>query len=165
MTRLRPSQRKSLEQRFPPSPECQCAVCVGYCARPGWWTVAQAADALEAGYGARMMLEIAPEGTFGVLSPAFRGCEGGFALQEFAHAGCTFLVDGLCQLHAAGHVPLECRYCHHERPGMGVVCHAGLEKDWRSLAGVHLVERWSRARGLWQTVHRMKLDCPTGIIR
>lgn len=65
------------------------------------------------------MLEIAPELTFGVLSPAFRGCEGGIALQQYAQNGCCFLSDSLCELHGTGFMPLECRFCHHLRAGLG----------------------------------------------
>ena len=46
----------------------------------GWWTVEQAAEAISTGLAFRMMLEIAPELTFGVLSPAFKGCEAGLRI-------------------------------------------------------------------------------------
>ena len=99
----------SLEERFPPSAPCSCDVCRSFCVRPGWWTVQEAARAIAAGYGKHMMLELSPERTFGVLSPAFRGCEGTFAFQEFAQNGCCFLKNGLCALHETGLEPLECR--------------------------------------------------------
>jgi hypothetical protein len=105
--------------------------------------VAEAACAIEAGYGKRMMLEMAPGFGFGVLSPAFKGCEGTFAYNEYAARGCTFLVDGKCELHGTGYQPLECRFCHHERLGMGPQCHAGLEKDWNGSTGRALVVKWS----------------------
>ena len=97
---------------------------------------------MAAGYGSRMMLELSPELTFGVLSPAFRGCERGYALQTFAENGCTFLADGLCALHGTGFEPLECRFCHHTRKGRGQECHAALEADWHTSAGQRLVMRW-----------------------
>jgi hypothetical protein len=117
---------------------------------------------MRAGYGNRMMLEIAPERTFGVLSPAFRGCERSFALNEFADRGCTFLHGDLCELHGTGFQPLECRFCHHDRPGMGPQCHSALEDAWQSPAGRVLVTRWTnrfrlranlKALGLSQIVH------------
>lgn len=89
-----------------------------------------------------MMLEISPEMTFGVLSPAFKGCEGSYALQEYANNGCNFLKDGLCELHGTGYEPLECLYCHHLRKGLGQECHADIEKDWRTSAGQALVRKW-----------------------
>jgi hypothetical protein len=119
-------------------------VCKGYCKRPGWWTVQEANDAIEAGYAGRMMLEMSPELTFGVLSPAFKGCEKMFAYNEYASRGCTFLVDDGCELHGTGHQPLECRYCHHERAGLGTRCHADIEKDWNSPAGRALIVKWSK---------------------
>ncbi len=88
------------------------------------------------------MLEISPEMTFGVLSPAFKGCEGNYALQEYANNGCNFLRNGLCELHGTGFEPLECLYCHHLRKGLGQKCHADIEKDWRTPAGQALIRNW-----------------------
>ena len=138
----------SLEERFPPSEPCSCDFCTRCCKRPGWWTVAQAERAFQAGYAGRMMLEVAPDFRFGVLSPAFRGCEGNFALKEYAQAGCTFLKKGLCALHATGFEPIECLFCHHDRVGQGPVCHRALEKDWDSVAGRRLVNNWITRVGL-----------------
>lgn len=91
-----------------------------------------------------MMLEMAPALTFGVLSPAFKGCEMRFAYNEYASKGCTFLVGSDCELHGTGHQPLECRYCHHERAGLGPRCHAEIEKDWDTQAGRSLVVSWAK---------------------
>jgi hypothetical protein len=147
MPRDRRKRKRTLAEKYPPSPPCSCDVCRSYCRRPGWWTVEEAARAIAAGYGKRMMLEMAPGFTFGVLSPAFKGCEVKFAYNEYAANGCTFLADHQCELHGTGHQPLECRYCHHDRPGMGPVCHADIEKDWNSPAGRALVVKWSNAVG------------------
>jgi hypothetical protein len=153
MPRTRSQRRKSLAEQFPPSQPCGCEVCLSYCVRPGWWTVAEAAAALADGWSARMMLEVAPDRSFGVLSPAFRGCEGRFALQEFSTRGCTFLTNNLCELHGSGVLPLECRFCHHDRPGQGPICHAALEQDWLTPAGRGLVARWCRQTGLWKVLN------------
>lgn len=142
MKRKKLDRHTSLSDKYPPSQPCSCDICRSYCRRPGWWTVAEAAKAIEAGYGNRMMLEIAPELTFGVLSPAFRGCEMNYALQAFSKNGCNFLADGLCQLHDTGLEPLECRFCHHLRIGQGQKCHSDLEKDWQTPKGKELVSKW-----------------------
>ena len=144
MPRKRQGNKRTLHQKYPPSEPCSCDVCRVYCARPGWWTVEEASLAMDAGYANRMMLEVAPEMTFGVLSPAFKGCEGFYATNQFARNRCTFLKEDRCELYDTGHQPLECRFCHHERRGMGPKCHADLEKDWRTPAGQALVERWIR---------------------
>jgi hypothetical protein len=94
-----------------------------------------------------MMLEMSPDFSFGVLSPAFKGCERKFAYNEYASAGCTFFVDDKCALHGTGHQPLECRFCHHHRAGMGPRCHADIEKDWDSAAGRLLIVKWSELVG------------------
>ena len=138
----RKKQPLSLEEQFPPSAPCSCYVCRSFCKRPGWWTVQEAARALSAGYGGTMMLELSPDRTFAVLSPAFCGCEGTFAFQEFAQNGCCFFQNGLCALHGTGLEPLECRFCHHERMGEGQLCHAALEQDWKTAEGQALVKQW-----------------------
>jgi hypothetical protein len=61
---------RTLQDQFPPSEACNCEICQSYCLRPGWWSVEQAARAIQTGYAVRMMLEISPDRTFGVLSPA-----------------------------------------------------------------------------------------------
>jgi hypothetical protein len=144
MKRRKPKNKRTLVEKYPPSEPCACEICVGYCARPGWWTVEEATRALDAGYGNRIMLEMAPELTFGVLSPAFKGCERSIAANQFANNGCTFLKNNLCELYWTGHQPLECRFCHHERRGLGPKCHADLEKDWKTPAGQTLVDQWLR---------------------
>ena len=147
MPRNRHKRQQTLAEKYPSSPPCSCDICKSYCRRPSWWTVDEAAEAIEAGYGTRMMLEMAPDFTFGVLSPAFKGCESRFAYQEYASAGCTFLVDEKCELHRTGHQPLECRFCHHGRAGMGPRCHADIEKDWNTRAGRALVVKWNQVVG------------------
>lgn len=134
-------RRRSLRDRFPPSPPCTCDVCVGYCARPGWWSVEQAAAALET-LAPRMMLELSPDRRSGVLAPAFRGCEGRIATSAGALAGCTFLVAQRCELFGTPHAPLECRFCHHDRRGLGPACHDALAASWRTPLGQALVARW-----------------------
>ncbi len=144
----RKQSKKMLAEKYPPSEPCTCSICLSYCVRPGWWTVEQARHALDAGYGDRMMLEIAPELTFGVLSPAFKGCERSVATNSFAQNGCTFLVNERCELFETGYAPLECRFCHHNRKGLGAKCHADLEADWNTPVGQKLVDTWSRQVGL-----------------
>lgn len=114
---------------------------MGYCQCPGWWTVEEAIKVIDAGYASRMMLEISPEMTFGVLAPAFRGNEGRIAINLYANNGCNFLNNNLCELHGTGYMPLECRFCHHERLGLGKNCHYDIEKDWKTPAGQTLVKK------------------------
>ena len=140
----------TLTERFPPSEKCQCDICLSFCNRPGWWSVEQAYLAFKAGYAEKMMLEISPEHTFGVLSPSFKGCEGNFAYQEFAKNKCTFLSKNLCELYGSEFVPLECQFCHHTRLGFGPQCHTALEKDWKTEAGQKLVEQWARSFYKWE---------------
>jgi hypothetical protein len=151
----RKKQRLTLAEKYLPSEPCSCEVCRSYCNRPGWWTVEEAARALDAGYGPRMMLEMAPGNTFGVLSPAFKGNEGDFSRELFSSQGCTFLKNGLCELHATGLEPLECRFCHHDRIGLGPKCHADIECDWNSAAGRDLVVRWGKTTDFWNKKRKL----------
>ena len=152
-------QHTVLLEKYPPSQPCACEVCLAYCRRPGWWTVEQAVLMLHEGYAGRIMLEISPERTFAVLSPAFKGCQGGFALQSAADKGCNFLMpDNNCELHATPFLPLECAFCHHERVGQGQLCHADLEKDWNTAHGQSLVKRWCRQMGWWDLLDSFGLD-------
>ena len=148
------SHKKSLIEKYPPSEPCECKICLSYCMRPGWWTVAEAVSAVDAGYATRMMLEMSPARNFAVLSPAFKGCEVAFAEQIYASRGCTFLSENHCELHGTGFQPLECRFCHHDRPGLGPRCHADIEKDWNTSAGRSLVVNWSNLTGFWVNLSR-----------
>jgi hypothetical protein len=51
------------------------------------------------------------------------------ALNRYVERGCNFNQNQRCELHGTGFQPLECRYCHHERRGMGENCHLDIEKD------------------------------------
>lgn len=144
------TRRQDLREKYTDSEPCCCEICVSYCRRPGWWTPEEATAAIDAGYGGRMMLEMGPGNAFGVLSPAFKGAEQGFATDEYARGGCTFLSDERCELHGTGFQPLECRVCHHARPGLGQRCHSDIEKRWNSPAGRALVVRWSNETEFWK---------------
>jgi len=138
-------KKRDLFIKYPPSEPCSCEICRSYCLRPGWWTVEQAKEVINSGYSNRMMVEVSPERDFGVLSPAFKGCERGIALQKFSKNGCNFYKDGLCELHPIGLLPLECGFCHHDRTGLGIKCHSDLEKDWKTELGKQLVFKWLKS--------------------
>lgn len=136
--------------KFPASEPCTCKHCLAYCRRPGWWLPYEVCKALEAGFASRMMLEISPEMTFAVLSPAFKGCEGNYAIREMARNGCTFLEQERCLLFGTGLQPAECRFCHHSRKGKGAICHQAIEQLWKSKDAQHLVVRWGNITGFWR---------------
>ncbi len=155
MRRQRKRSPNTLARQYPPSPPCSCQVCIEYCLRPGWWTVEQARLAIAVGYAGRMMLEVSPDRCLGVLSPAFKGCEGWYALKSFSQRGCTFLENERCQLFGTGLQPLECRFCHHERIGQGCRCHADIECDWHRPEGQALVLAWGRKMKLWKNPYEI----------
>jgi hypothetical protein len=138
-----------LREKYPASEPCSCDICRSYCQRPGWWTVEEAEKAISEGKANRMMLEISPEKTFGVLSPAFKGNEANIALQFLSKNGCTFYNKDRCELFGTGLQPLECRFCHHDRKGLGKKCHSDIEKDWQNKKAKILIVEWGRITGLW----------------
>ncbi len=144
------STKMNLREKYQPSEPCSCQICKNYCLRPGWWTVDEAEKAVESGLANRMMLEISPEHDFGVLSPAFKGNESNYALQIFSNNGCTFYIHGFCELFGTGLQPLECRFCHHDRKGLGLQCHLDIEKDWKTKQGQKLIVKWGNMTGFWQ---------------
>jgi hypothetical protein len=154
------TQPATLESKYPASPPCTCGECVRHCARPGWWTVSEAAMAVDAGYGGRMMLEMPEDKSFGVLSPAFRGNEVAFALELYSSQGCTFLTDERCELHDTPFKPLECRVAHHSRRGRGKQCHIDIERDWNTADGRSLVVQWSKLTGFWDHVTSLRRSTP-----
>lgn len=97
-----------------------------------------------------MMLEISPERNFSVLSPAFKGNEGNYALQVYSLNGCTFYQKGFCELFGKGLQPLECRFCHHDRKGLGIKCHLDIEKEWNTKQAKRLIVRWGNLTGFWK---------------
>ena len=143
-------QALKLKEKYIPSEPCTCETCRSYCKRPGWWTVEEAERVISTQYAFRMMLEISPGMHFGVLSPAFKGNEGNYALQVFSNQGCTFLINDLCELFGTGFQPLECQYCHHDRKGLGSKCHSDIEKEWDSDYAQRLIVRWGNKTGFWQ---------------
>lgn len=152
------AQKTDLVKKYPRSEPCGCSVCLNYCRRPGWWLVLQASRALQAGYGGRMMLEISPDRTFAVLSPAFKGCEGNFSIQGFSDRGCNFLQpDFRCELHGTPFLPLECAFCHHDRIGQGKLCHDDIGRQWQTPEGKILVRRWCKSFGWWDMLDAFNL--------
>jgi hypothetical protein len=119
--------------------------------------VDEALQALNGGFGSRMMLEVSPDRSFGVLSPAFKGCESLIATNKYALNGCTFMENEKCSLHGSELQPLECRFCHHERQGQGAICHNALEKNWDTPLGRQLVRRWCKMTGLWDLLEAFGL--------
>lgn len=132
----------AMYMRFPPSPPCTCDTCTFFCHRPGWPLVSEARLALVAGYGPRMMLELPEDHSYGVLAPAFKGNEGYPAWQQYAGNRCTFLEDSLCVIHHLPFLPLECRFCHHDRLGKGTACHEEIGRDWHTSKGRRLIRLW-----------------------
>ena len=158
MNHIRITEKKSLQERYPPSESCSCKICSHFCNRPGWWTVEEANKAMNSGFANRMMLEVSDNLKFGVLSPAFKGNEGEYALQIFANRSCTFHKNGFCEIYFTDLMPLECRFCHHSRLGLGLKCHLEIEKEWNSEKAKRVIIKWGNLIGFWQRKGLMVIE-------
>lgn len=115
---------------------CSCDKCVSLCKRnPGWMTPQEAMLAIADGQGTRLMRDwLEPGSKLGnqerlyVLAAASIYCEGSNApefaswqliLGECTKGCCTFLKEGLCELHATAYKPKQCRESMGCRPPRG----------------------------------------------
>lgn len=149
------------------STTCSCRKCAKRCeVMPGWMTPDEAECAMSAGMGPRLMLDwLEPDDDYGntervlVLCPAAVDCEMGRA-PEFAELWpgmhylqamfedplnfpCTFLKNGLCEIHASGFKPKQCRESFGCRPNVGPTKY-DIARDWDTENGRVLVARWQR---------------------
>lgn len=141
-----------LTQPCPHGGGAGCSTCVAMCIRPGWFGLADASAALDAGHANSMMLDswqLYSRAVF-ILGAAIPGY-GGQHSPWFPRQACVFQsVDGLCDLHTSGFKPLECRaascadsrtFTPEEDEARGSV-HESIAKMWDTPEGVALVERW-----------------------
>lgn len=121
---------------------------------PGWMSPEDAEKAMEAGLAGRMMRDwYVSGGNIDVLAPASIGCEGRdapdmdlgsmlkFLIQgSWGKGRCTFLKDGLCELHDSGYKPMQCREsycCKSEGPS-----NLEMSEMWDTPYGRQMVARW-----------------------
>lgn len=137
--------------KYHDTPACQCEHCRLYCQRPCWPTPVEANRLLDEGYADRLMLDWwARDGfTVPVLCGALKGSEAKIAPRYPAsEAGCTFWVNGLCQLHDKGLKPLLGRYSDHTRTHEQVEeVSAAIAAAWNTDEGIAVVERWREIVG------------------
>lgn len=125
---------------------CTCEACINMCKyRPCWPTPEEAQYLIDAGFGPRLMCEWYADdensiNEFNLLCPAIVGYEGQRA--PFWPVGiCTFLNNGLCELHDLGLKPGEgreewCKNVNHDD------IHKKYALSWNNKKGQILVEKW-----------------------
>lgn len=139
------------------SEPCQCEECRGYCTRPCWPTPFEANKLLDEGYADRLMLDWGTDGKGGtniaILCGALKGHEGQVApYLPMSPAGCTFFVEGLCQLHDLRLKPIEGRASHHsDSPKKAQMRHRDIALSWDSDAGREVVARWRELTGVQES--------------
>lgn len=134
------------------SQPCQCAECRSYCLRPCWPTPDEAMALIDAGYAHRLMLDWWQDDNapIAILCGALKGHEGQITpYWPKSAGGCTFYVNGLCQLHNLGLKPLEGRVAHHtdgyERQQE---LHRSIPLLWDCEAGNQVIQHWRTITGI-----------------
>lgn len=135
-------------------PECSCEKCANLCTwAPGWMWPDEARAAIAAGLSDRLMIDwLEPDHRIGndrrvyVLCPATVGREGGVAEEDLftilicGKGVCTFLKDGLCEIHSTVK-PQQCRdamACTNVEP----LSNIEIGRAW--IDEQDLIEEWKR---------------------
>jgi len=124
---------------------CSCDVCVNMCrTRPCWPTPEQAAALMDAGYARRLsavqVIAYTERGSrITALVPAVSGKEGMVQDDLGAVGQCTFLDNGLCELHDKGLKPLEGQVLMHDK--ISDAPRLKIMEQWKSSAGDKLLWR------------------------
>jgi hypothetical protein len=140
---------------------CSCGQCVSLCERnPGWMTPDEAMKAIAAGHRNRLMRdwlepcsELGNDERIYLLAAASIGCEGAdapeFGLMDMmdmlmgncSKGQCTFLKDGLCEIHQTDYKPKQCREslgCEHSGPD-----NYEMARLWNTNEGLKALAAWS----------------------
>lgn len=139
-----------------PENECSCSDCVSMCEyRPCWGTPEDIEKIIDAGLADKLMEDYwVGDGKNGqdisIPAPAIRGREGKRA--SFVPVGtCTFLKDGLCQLHN-GLKPLEGRVASCKSSPEMTRIYDQIRKDivqsWNTPEGERVYQKWRKALGM-----------------
>lgn len=103
---------KQLKLKILPS-ECDCLKCSTMCQGPCCGTPKEMKELITRGFGSRLMFDDLPGGS-DLLKPALKGYEGKKApWQTASKEGCTFWINGKCELHSSGLKPIQGKLAHH----------------------------------------------------
>lgn len=117
-------------------------------------TPEEAAAAIRAGYAHRLMKDWFGSGPVEYedaevfqISPAIVGYEASPApstarIVALGKGPCTFLKDGLCEIHDSGFKPIQCRNAHHSK-GTVEPSVEEMETIWNTDEGRAVVAEWA----------------------
>jgi hypothetical protein len=125
--------------------ECDCDKCSSMCRAPCTGTPKCIEAIMDAGYGDRLCLDDWPHQPTDI-HPALKGYEGTKAPYATASLkGCTFWINGKCELHEKGLKPLGGKIAHHAQPSEEWLAFAELcVQTWDTDEGRRIVERWKK---------------------
>jgi hypothetical protein len=125
--------------------ECACERCRKMCRAPCCGTPADVKALMDAGYGDRLMLDDW-EGQADMIKPALKGWEGEKApWNTESYLGCTFWIDGKCELHDLGLKPEQGKLAHHsntDEQNDSIGQH--IELTWKTKTGEKIIKEWKK---------------------
>jgi hypothetical protein len=116
---------------------CKCKECKQQCKTAGLGTPLEMQKIIDAGLGHRLMPSVWGVG----IARGFLNRTIDFVAPEIIDGhGCTFFVNGLCQLHDLGLKPMECRLSHHSVTKENF--------DYRKSLSYNIIKLWEDFDGL-----------------
>ena len=103
---------------------------------------------IDAGYAERLMYDNLPGGSH-MLKPSLKGYEGKMSpWHVLSSDGCTFWVNGLCELHSTGLKPTSGKLAHHSLSEQKYKQTEEYVNDsWGDRKGTEVIERWKKITG------------------
>ena len=123
--------------------ECDCEKCRNMCHGPCCGTVEEIDRLIDLGYANRLMYDDWPDGN-SLIKPALKGYEGENApWVTRTEEGCTFWIEGKCQLHDLGLKPLQGRLSHHSQTFEHEMDIEDIIKDeWQNDKTAAVIKKW-----------------------
>lgn len=128
--------------------QCDCERCSIMCQGPCCGTPQDVLKLIESGYAHRLMLDDWPDASFIpiAIKPALKGHEGEKAPWDVqSYEGCTFWIDGKCELHNLDLKPIQGRLAHHDNTKEQDEVIGQLIKDaWNTEEAQEVIKKWKK---------------------
>lgn len=125
--------------------ECDCEKCSNMCHAPCCGTVEDIQNLIDHGFGDRLMLDDWEDAEI-MIKPALKFSESQTAPYNTAsELGCTFWIDGKCELHNIGLKPLQGKLAHHslDDESWNYISKV-IRKSWQSEKANSLIKKWEK---------------------
>lgn len=127
---------------------CSCEKCSFMCHAPCCGTPEDMKKLMDAGYAKKLMLDDLPGGE-DMLKPALKGYEGMKSPWDVASkSGCTFWINGMCELHSSGLKPSQGKLAHHSlNKEQNDKIGEAMNDSWEGGKGDDIIEQWKEENG------------------